>query len=86
MQYASPMLLVTVVREMFNTILNQTDEKDVSTNCVIEQAIVKLSDKAYKLIHKLNKHITNYQIILTNEPICSSSFIRVSSAITLSGL
>ena len=45
MQYASPMLLVTVVREMFNTILNQTDEKDVSTNCVIEQAIVKLSDQ-----------------------------------------
>lgn len=62
MQYCSLLLVAYVVKEMFSTAMNQLIEKDISTKHAIEQPIMKLSNKAHKLINKLNIHINKFVI------------------------
>jgi len=80
MQYASSLLIVSVVRDMLTSILNQPDEQDYETNCMIEQAIIKLSNKAIKVVNKLNKYITKYQIILENTSYNKIYNIKITSS------
>ena len=65
-QYASPLIMVSIIKEMLTTAMDQIDEKDIPTKCSIEQAIVKINSKAFKIIEKINKHVTRYQISINN--------------------
>lgn len=66
MQYCSPMLLTCVIKEMFSTLINKGSDNDVKCKCSIEQALMKISNKALKVIQKLNQYIKKYIIKLTS--------------------
>lgn len=79
MQYMSPLLVVSVIRDMLYTSLNQPDDKDIETICFIEQAVIKLPNIAVKIVDKLNKFIKNYQIILKSSPYDKIYNFKISS-------
>ncbi len=79
MQYMSPLLIVSVIRDMLYTSLNQQDEKDIETICSIEQAVIKLPNKALKVVDKLNKYIKNYQIIIETSSYNKIYNLKISS-------
>lgn len=65
MQYCSPLLVTCVVREMFNTTLNQGSQDDAVCYCSIEQAIMKLNKRSINLINKLNIFVKDYKVTIT---------------------
>lgn len=64
MQYCAPIMMTGIVKEMFGTVLNQGSPDDRPGVCSLEQGIMKLSNKAVKLIDKLNTFIKKYRIII----------------------
>lgn len=82
MQYCAPLLMTCVIREMMGTLINQgsNEEKhDKLCECHLEQAIMKLSNRAIKLISNLNNFITDYSINLTKTNVVGLYKFRLSS-------
>ncbi|VBB18828.1 methyltransferase domain [Yasminevirus sp. GU-2018] len=69
MQYCAPALMTVVVKEMFSTVLNQGAPEDTVSACSFEQAVVKLSNRAVKLLEKLNTFVKNYEIKITQSKV-----------------
>lgn len=78
-QYCAPILMTCIVKEMFGTIINKGSEKDIKTQCSLEQGIIKLSQKAKKLIEKMNTFITNYNIDIVNTNVKDLYRFKLSS-------
>lgn len=64
MQYCAPIMMTSVVKEMFGTVLNQGSSEDKTGICSLEQGVMKLSNKAIKLVDKMNVFIKKYRVDL----------------------
>ena len=79
MQYCAPIIMTCVVKDMFGTLVNQGSVEDKTGICSLEQGVMKLSDKAVKLIVKLNMFINKYRIDLRPTNVARMYGFTVSS-------
>jgi 2-polyprenyl-3-methyl-5-hydroxy-6-metoxy-1,4-benzoquinol methylase len=61
-QYCSPMLLSVVIKDMLDTALNKGDIEDTPNECSIEQAVIKINQKCFRIVNKLNSFIPKFKI------------------------
>lgn len=80
MQYDSPMIMTALMREMLSTALNQGSPDDTPMECSIEQAVMKLSNRAVKMLQKLNTYVKQFTIEVTQKETAGIYNINISSA------
>lgn len=62
LQYCSPLLLSSIMTELFNTTLNKDNSKDIECINKISLSLIKLNKKALNFIDKLNDYIKLFNI------------------------
>lgn len=62
LQYCSPLLLSSIISEMFGSNLNKTIPQDLDHDNKLTQHIIKLNDRALGFIKKLNAYVKKFKI------------------------
>lgn len=65
LQYCSPLLLTSIIVELFNSTLNNSHSKDIVCSNKLTQHLIKLNSRALGFIGKLNSHIKQFNIIVS---------------------
>jgi len=62
LQYCSPLLLSSVIFEIFGSNLNKSNTKDLDYENKLTQHIIKLNNRALGFISKLNSYVKKFKI------------------------
>lgn len=62
LQYCSPLLLSSVIIEMFGSNLNKSNPKDLDYENKLTQHVIKLNNRALGFISKLNAYVKKFKI------------------------
>jgi 2-polyprenyl-3-methyl-5-hydroxy-6-metoxy-1,4-benzoquinol methylase len=62
LQYCSPLLLSTIIQELFSSTLNKDNPKDTECVCKISLNLIRLNKRAINFIEKLNNYIKLFNI------------------------
>ena len=66
LQYCSPLLLSTVLMELFGSTMNKNNPKDTDCSNKLTINLIKLNNRATNFIEKLNSYIEKFKINLTH--------------------
>ena len=64
LQYCSPLLLSTIMTELFNSTMNKENLKDIECENKISLNLIKLNKRAINFIEKLNNYIKLFSIVI----------------------